>query len=350
MSVDVGVAFVGTETDVDFGGACHLENGSLAAKQLGADRIKLFLSSKYNASAANDGAYPEQVWGSTPTTLKTLAQDLDMDTLIGDFDHLLLNCWSFSGLSVAGVDPWREEDGSYNARAAIEYQEWYDLAHHLLTTFSGKNFVLSQSEGDWTMLQSTNPNGYIPPRRPEYMIGMLQARQRAVEDARRAVASTSTIKHAVEVNLLYDKRRDKHTRHMVRSVLSRIKPDVVSYSCYDSITPSADPWRADLSSMLSDISVRLNASLDLLASVAPHSEIIIGECGLPDAELPSGYLGNDIMDHIYTELSARSDVTSMYLWNLFDNEEPRGYCLIYSDGVTLSGAGTWANSFLGGSF
>lgn len=306
---------------------------------------KLFMSAGYST---ND--YPQQAsWSSTPTNLTQLAQTSQFADILGDagFTWVFLNCWAFTGFGTG--DAWKAEVNTYKTLIDAEYTEIYNLAAHLLTTYnnSGRTFVIQNWEGDWALTEGLASN-YVPPRRPDYMMGWLRARIRAVEEARRDSTSTNVrVLSGVECNLVQDALTDQHAKRVIRRVLPRLSPDIVSYSCWDAFLPSADPWRANQAAMLTDITARMTSSLDAIKAAAPNASLVIGEAGLPDAEIPVGYTAAAIMQHIYNLANARGDVDHFILWNCWDNESPRDFSCIDS-GDNLSGMGAWVNTLLGG--
>lgn len=353
MAVTLGVANVGADYDFDRSTGHHVTNCAADVSTIGADCIKLFLSPSYTTNYPIEGS--KYAWTTPAAT--TLSELVDFDEFAGilsddqpSFTDHFLNCWPFTGFGVG--DAWKgETNAAWYGLVNAEYTEYYNLSVKLLTDYNGsnKNFYLQTWEGDHA-LNEGDKTAEVPPRRSEYMAAWLRARQQAVENARRDTSHTGvTVKNVVEVNLADDAVDNFHQGRMVRKVLPRIKPDVVSYSCYDSLTPSADPWRADQAAMLTDITTRMTRSLDLIASAAPHSQLVIGEFGLPDNEIPVGYDGGVIMQHALDIFTARGDITHAIVWNMWDNEDPRGYgCIDKTDNLTQQG--TWLNELLGGGF
>lgn len=115
------------------------------------------------------------------------------------------------------------------------YDEFRGLAAYLLGKYdgTGKQFYLGHWEGDWTL--SGVQDWKIDPT-PERIAGFtkyLQIRQRAIEDARREVTHRNVeVFNYVEVNLVA-KGLSGEKPTMTNSVLEKVNPDFVSYSCYD---------------------------------------------------------------------------------------------------------------------
>lgn len=172
-----------------------LITGFNAGKTMGFSGTKLQLAPNYAS------VYPTQSWGSTPTTIAELAATTPFQTVLGDaqVNRYYFNTWTFSN----GVNHnWTNNIS--RTELENEYREVYDLGVHLLSTYSNKTFIINQWEGDWALLGSFNERSEIPPYRAERMAANIAIRQRAVEDARKAVSSTSTLLHSVEINRCLD--------------------------------------------------------------------------------------------------------------------------------------------------
>lgn len=138
------------------------------------------------------------------------------------------------------------------------YDELRDFAAYLLTTYrgTGKQFYLGHWEGDWYMAGATDPKVDATPERVAAFTRYLQVRQRAVDDARRETPHENVaVFNYVEVNQVL-KGLDGTRPTVTNSVLEKVNPDFVSYSCYDVL---AEPDRsAALHRALDEIESRLS--------------------------------------------------------------------------------------------
>lgn len=341
----VAIAHVGADFWVARGSGSAVLDGITDIKGLGATACKIWFSDQY---AVND--YPlEPAWSATPTSLITQAQLSEFSGVLGDndLDVIMINVWPYAGFSTA--DNWKGADTSFNTKLAAEYTETYDLAAHLLTTYNdtGKTFILQNWESDWSLLADTDPATHIPARRADYMLVWLRNRCRAIEAARRATSYTNVrVLSAVEVNRVVDCFDRPDRQRMCNYVLPRLQADLVSYSAYDVLTQ----YGASQAEQLAYITTNLPRALDTIRRAAPNSGVYIGEFGWPEAELGGGYSSNDLMDHVMGILDDDGEIDWACYWGCYDNEDPRGFYCIDSDGSTLSGAGEWINDALGGSF
>ena len=158
-----------------------------------------------------------------------------------------------------------------------EYREIYELACHLLKTCdgTGKTFYLGHWEGDWSLRGSGNTKDEerVRPEAIQGMIDWLNARQQAVDDARRDTPHRGVeVYHYTEVNLARLAMEGRKT--VCRDVLPKTRVDYVSYSCYDTQKEPA----------------KLKAALDYIESrlppkpgLPPGRRVWIGEYGFPAA-------------------------------------------------------------------
>ena len=210
--VDVyGNVRVGTETFAalyKFTTNTLLVETAQAITNMGSDAIKLYLGS--DTAGQSGVTLPSNV-----TNLLTLVRDepnyhqvLDMP-----FRHFVM--WAYP---LENSDEWW--GSGYNAtQGAKDYQEMYNLTRYLLTNYnnSGKTFYLGHWEGDgylevngWT----TNPSMTTV----QGMIGWLNNRQKAVDDAKRATACTNVyVYNYAECNRVQD-ARNNGTNNNVRVI------------------------------------------------------------------------------------------------------------------------------------
>lgn len=313
-----------------------LTDGTNGIATIGFPSVKVFMTGNYTTD------YPVQSWGSTPTTLEELAATTPFSTVFGTagFSWFFINALTFAN----GVN----NDWINNASTTYlqnEYDEMYDFAVHLLTTYSNKNFVIQNWEGDWSLIGSFTPTNMVPPYVAERMAAYLRVRQLAIRAAQRAVSSTSRILHGVEVNRVLD----DYSRRVHRSVLRNVQPDMVSFSAYECI----NTWGTGQVDAEANIETLLTRAVKhVQAEIGTQTPLYIGEYGWPEAE--AGFTGlslsvSGLIAKVAT-VSTSLGLTHAIYWNYYDNEEispgnPRGYYLIKPD-TTNSGAGTYFNSIL----
>ena len=154
-----------------------------------------------------------------------------------------------------------------------EYDATLAFAKQLLSRpdAAGKTFLLGHWEGDWYLLPDKRRDIHVPALAAEGMVDWLNVRQRAIEDARRAVpGSRARVYQYAEVNRVRDAMVGGK-RRMVDQVLPRADVDLVSYSAYDSQQLPAAEVRATLD--------YINRQLRPKAGL-PAKRVFIGECGL----------------------------------------------------------------------
>lgn len=240
-------------------------------------------------------------------------------------------------------DLWLEGPEGNDSYFEREEEEFYELAHYLLTTYSERNvtFILQNWEGDWMMRGTGVSWEHMPEdaeRRCAGMVRWFSARQRGVERARIEVRQTGCrVFHAAELNKVYD------AAHGVPTLLTHVIPfvdlDLVSYSCYDA---------------LGDVPVSLWQALEIIrtharpSSVFGKNQVYVGEIGNPEV----GKDGESLIswwDQAMGVLLAM-DIPYVFHWELYCNEpryvpkhellpgetlsaeELRGFWLIRPDG------------------
>lgn len=185
------------------------------------------------------------------------------------FRHILLWVYPFDvGWWADGLSPDESEQ---------TYRQLYDLTVHLLREYSGsdKTFYLGHWEGDWHLHPSYDLSKDPSETMLQGMTDWLNVRQRAIEDAKRAVRHRRVQVYGyAEVNLVQKAMNGGKT--LTNDVLPRANVDFVSYSSYDSLTADA-----------STIPDRLKAALDYIESKLPKKRgvqgkrVFIGEYGFP---------------------------------------------------------------------
>lgn len=158
------------------------------------------------------------------------------------------------------------QDGFDEAEEKALHDELRDFAAYLLAKYNGtgKQFYLGHWEGDWYLSGATDPKVDPTPERIAAFTRYLQTRQRAVDDARRETPHENVaVFNYVEVNQVV-KGLDGTRPTVTNTVLEKVNPDFVSYSCYDVL---AEPDRA----------AALHRALDEIASKLSPKDGIEGK-------------------------------------------------------------------------
>lgn len=184
-------------------------------------------------------------------------------------------------------------------------------------------------------------------KRSDYLAALWRTRQQAVTDARNANPTAGVqVYYAAEVNLVLSAAADPTKYRTLNYVLPKCQVDFVSWSCYDAINDMGGTPAEWLASIRSNLTTGIAA----IRRAAPNSGIYIGEFGWPEAELGVGFSSEDATAELVDTLNDDGGIDSAILWSVWDNEDPRGYYAVASDGTTLSGQGQWFNDNMGGSF
>ncbi len=319
-----------------------LTYGAGLVKSIGFDTIKLELSIAYNTTK-----YPYQTFG-TATSLVTLAQQTAFDDVFSDagFARYWLSCFSL----VQSTDNLWGRQWTTAIGDAVE-QEFYDLCVHL-RSYSNKEFILANWEGDWQLLQSFNPVASIGRGTLYGYRDFCRRRQRALTKARADTpSSTSTILYSIECNRVLDGWGPR----VHRDVVPNVRPDMVSLSAYEAI----EGWQQGLTQLQleADIEDKLERSMARVRAV--HAgPVAISEFGWPidnPGFVSGGYDVGALLDVAIAKAAQLGMVGEIY-WQILDNEQqapgvPYGFGLYGRNGNSttvgpLTASGEFYQSFL----
>jgi len=261
-------------------------------------------------------AYPDKqanLWPSTtPASLTRVAQTAPYKALFQmPFRTFVITAHSFAnGANVAGF--------ATNHDAAVsEENEFYDLTRYLYATYggSGKTFILKHWEGDWIGLQNYDTSKNISSTMVNAMNIWLTARQNGVANARRDAGNPLGVGvfHAVEVNRVLDYVNLGLTR-VIDAVVPVVKPDMVTYSSYDSTLQGTDPTTA---------AALMTQALNAIKSLTPdplalgNHRILISEYGLFENKRPTEVIWRS---KTILQTSKSAGLLGAFVWEVFDNE------------------------------
>jgi hypothetical protein len=320
--VDAYNVRIGTETFAalyHFTANTPLVETAQAMTNMGSDVIKFYMG---NNASGQEGVNLT----SGITNLLTLARDEPSYHQVFDmpFRHFVFWAYPF-----ANSDEWW--GSGYNAtKGAKDYQEIYDLTHYLLTNYnnSGKTFYIGHWEGDgylevngWT----TNPS----PTTVQGMIGWLNNRQKAVDDAKAATVCTNVyVYNYAECNRVRDAMLNNSNNNV--RVIDDVVPyvtnlDYLSYSSYDAQNLSTANLYATLNYMQSKLPTNK-------ASVVPGERIWIGEYGWGnDPTSAQEPLIRSYMQRLMNWNNNGECLPFILMWEMYSNLNPgsgTNYCLI----------------------
>ncbi|MGE5112699.1 MAG: hypothetical protein ACM3JB_17675 [Acidobacteriaceae bacterium] len=261
-------------------------------------------------------SYPDKAtvsWpATTPTSLTQLAQTTPYKQLFGmGFKVIVLTTLTFSngGDNVLNfnVDP---------TAAAREEQEMYDLTTYLLTHYkgSGKTFILKNWETDQLALQGDNLAN-IPPEWVSALKIWFAARQRGVARARNDAGNPAgvAVLHAIEVSRVLDYTDHSLTR-TINAVVPAVKPDMVTYSSYDSSLQGTDS---------TSLATAMNRALNTIRQFSSDPmylrdrRILISEYGLFENVWPTQTYWRSAA---ILNTSKSAGLSGAFLWQIYDNE------------------------------
>ncbi|HMN68015.1 MAG TPA: hypothetical protein PKC28_05700 [Bdellovibrionales bacterium] len=260
--------------------------------------------------------------------------EMPFDTIFLDADNISLdgrsaNYWNFDAVAMTAYD----EQAVYN--------ETYDFGVYLLTKFAATNrtFVIQNHEGDWhTLVNGVDANGNTVLRYdlPGSDVGLENfrkywtVRQRAIDDARKAVASQAKLYHMCEVvrlaGLVDDSLAGTRTvkgKSLTRDVLPQVTCDLVGYSAHDTANAG-------------DGLVRFTKALSLIRQHAKTSptfganQVIISEIAVPELLSNGAYLPQiEGIAQLIRDL-LKGGMPYVLYWQMY--EEPTGNYIRASNG------------------
>lgn len=289
-----------------------LIEGSARISTFGSDAIFIYMEPNFRSHYPDKSNAPFWPAGDLQS-LTELAQTAPYKALFSmPFKTYVLTAYGFAAqddVQNFATDP---------TLAAREEQEFYDLTRYLLTTYAGtgKTFILKHWEGDYIGLQSFDTTRDISPAMVDAMNIWLSARQRGVSRARNDAGNPAGVGvfNAVEMSRVLDYSRNGLTR-VVNAVVPVVKPDMVSYSSYDSTLLGTDPASAAAS---------INEALNVIKSMAPdplglgNKRIFISEYGLFENERPADEVAWRTSTILQT--AQAQGIFAAFLWQVFDNE------------------------------
>jgi hypothetical protein len=320
--VDAYNVRVGTET---FAGMYKFTTNTLlvetaqAITNMGSDVIKLYMGN--NTSGQSGVTLPANV-----TNLMTLARDEPSYHRVFDMPFRHFVVWVYP---LENSDEWWGS-GYNTTQGAKDYNEIYAFTRYLLTNYnnSGKTFYLGHWEGDGYLSVnnwSTNPN----PATIQGMIGWLNNRQQAVDDAKRATTYTNvSVFNYAEANRVRDAmfngpNNNQRVINMVAPYVTNL--DYLSYSSYDAQNLSA----ADLYTTLNYMQSMLPTNK---AGIVPGARMWIGEYGWGNQSTAAQEpLNRTYIQHLLGWNSGSQCLKFILYWEMYSNFNANGgtnYCLI----------------------
>jgi len=313
-----GVRYTFTEDD-------GLVETAKAIHAMGSNILKIGLDAKYTGELYN---LPQDDTIKTVTDLAA-RQPSFREVLDMPFTYYML--WVYP----MAVDGWWD-DGLSEMEAEQTYHEVYDLARHLLKTYSGtgKTFYLGHWEGDWHLHPEYDGSKDPSDIMIQGMTDWLNTRQRAIDDAKAQTDHHQVqVFHYTEVCLVDKAMNGGKT--LTNSVLPKSMVDFVSYSTYDRLN-----WGGE-GLDVKDIEARLVPALDYIESRLPPKpgiegkRVFIGEYGFPLQVMGSAGKQDTYCQEV-ARVSLEWGCPFVLYWAMYCNEnkdgEHKGFWMIDKQG------------------
>jgi hypothetical protein len=212
----------------------------------------------------------------------------------------------------------RWQDGMDREEILDLYREFYELTTHLMTEYAGtgKQFYLGHWEGDWVLLGGFDASKDPTPIRIQGFAQFLNARQKAIEDARSQFEDSDVqVFHYTEVNQVV-KGLDGSRPTLTNAVLPLIDIDYVSYSSYDTI--QKPNMREALHEALDHIESKMKPRPDL-----PGKRVFVGEYAIKASSVDYDPITHDERNREVTRAILEWGAPFAVYWQFYCNE-PRG--------------------------
>jgi hypothetical protein len=203
-----------------------------------------------------------------------------------------------------------------------------ELAQHLLAKYKDRDvtFLLQNWEGDWMFRGAARKEwarGEYPQleRRAEGFAGWFAARQRGVEQARAAApGARCKVFHAVEVNRVFDALKNIPT--ITTHVLPAIRPDYISWSCYDGLKTESRSAEKTAAGLWQGLDIIQRHARTTQRDFEGKPAVYIGEIGFPEEVVPAPAVVK-MMDGAMAVMFARR-IPYIFHWELYCNERKDG--------------------------
>ncbi|QZY01182.1 hypothetical protein [Halobaculum rubrum] len=238
--------------------------------------------------------------------------------------------------------------GVSDAQLQHEEESFYELTAHLLEEYhgTGKEFILQHWQGDWAILpfsardevkanQIREDDQEPTATAVEGMIQWLNARQRGVNRARQEIDSDVKVLHAAEVNMV--RRAMRGQRRVINQVVPESTVDLVSHNSYREMWAAHRRWNPnEAPQKMRDILDFVNQHAPTPGEyvtetlVDPDKNVFIGEYGLPLTWV--GDKNGTRISKLATNVSLDWGATWTLYWQIYGNEDGKGFWLIRPDG------------------
>lgn len=308
--------------------ACEIAN-------MGSNLLKMSMSPRYwweNYDIPHDKKI---------TSLELLAQEKSMKEVLSmkEFKYYQIWAYEFSQYTQEPegqkIDKYQIKfiDGLDDNEAEMVYKEIYNLAKHLLTTYSGtgKVFYLGNWEGDWHLRWDYDRKKDVNPTAIEGMTRWVNVRQKAVDDAKHKVKHHDVeLYYYIEVNLSDIAIKGKDC--VINSILPNINTDFVSFSSYTATNPPKNEKAMD--KMLTEHLNYIESKIKPKEGIE-GKRLFIGEYGWNTANYSLEEINQRAKWVMKTAL--RWGCPFILFWEMYNNElmedgKNRGYWLIDENG------------------
>lgn len=297
------------------GGKYYLTNepfiieGAKKIEELGFGVVKFFLS-KEKGGMANYPYNSQWNLSKNATWVDVVKHPYFEEVLSRNFSTVILNITDHNS-------QLNSQAPNFNASS----EELYELGKFLLNKYKDREltFIIKNWEGDWVLRGDFKKDWAtydesVKRLRVKNMTKWLEARQSAIEDARKDVKNTkSKLYHAVEANKVMESM--KGITGVANSILPNIKVDMVSWSSYDGLRNPVDFYRG-----IEYLKQQLNPTKYMKG----QKMVMIGEVGIPENIEESKKANIEARWDALMGVCLALDVPYVVHWEVYCNEPKDG--------------------------
>jgi hypothetical protein len=228
-----------------------------------------------------------------------------------DFKYLFVWVHTLSGIE------WKK--GINEAQEKVLYNEMFEFASYILNEYknTGKTFLIGNWEGDWLLHTNNDRNMNPSQEHINNMTKWFQIRQKAIDDAKKKAGNNNVfLYYYVEVNLVLKGMKGQNC--ISKDILSKVNPDLVSYSSYEAIkNRTFDEKKTQLKSVFEYIESQLQPK----ESMPFSRRVYIGEYGYQaNINKPESFAKQYLETRDIMAISLELNLPFSLHWQMYNNE------------------------------
>lgn len=252
-----------------------------------------------------------------PTTTLELFKSSPEYKKVFDMDFKYIQTWVHTA---TGIE-WKK--GINQDQEKILYDEMFSFVTYLLKEYNntGKTFLIGNWEGDWLLHPNYKRDVNPSEEHIQNMTKWFQIRQRAIDDAKKAVQSKNVeLYYYIEVNLVLKGLKGESC--ITQSILPNVNVDLVSYSSYEAIK---NRTYAQKKEQLEQVFNYLEKQLQPKNNLPFSRRVFIGEYGYhANITKPESFKKQYDETKEIMQISLELNLPFALHWQMYNNEYENG--------------------------